>query len=152
MRRGRSRSIMGLVVVLVLSAGMAVSSALAETIYVKEGGTGSRYQTFQMINGVAIYGGFATTSNPAREDRDPDTYLTILSGDLNGDDDSGGDDSDNCYHVFYHPDGTNLDTTAILDGVSITAGNADNTDWPYSHFHGGGRISLNWFNATLFAN
>jgi hypothetical protein len=59
------------------------------------------------------YGGFATTSNPAREDRDPDRYLTILSGDLNGDDDSGGDDSDNCYHVFYHPDGTNLDTTAI---------------------------------------
>ena len=179
--------------VLVLLAGMAASSAGAETVYVKEGGTGggtswadaygdlqdaldaaagdpnqiwvaagtykpsvevggtgSRYQAFQMINGVGIYGGFAPTGDPAWEDRDPDTYITILSGDLLGNDHPATpveellDDpnrADNCYHVFYHPGGLALDPNAILEGFTITAGNAsgDGSGQPYNHtYHGGG--------------
>ena len=50
------------------------------------GGTGSRYQTFRMKNGVGIYGGFPDTGNPGWPDRDPNTYVTILSGDLDGND------------------------------------------------------------------
>ncbi|MBN1765000.1 MAG: right-handed parallel beta-helix repeat-containing protein [Sedimentisphaerales bacterium] len=91
-----------------------------------------RTATFQMKNGVGIYGGFPAEGNPGCLDRDPNIYETIFSGDLLGNDNPATpvedllDDpcrADNCYHVFYHPEGTNLDATAILDGVTITAGN-----------------------------
>ncbi|MGD9405065.1 MAG: right-handed parallel beta-helix repeat-containing protein, partial [Anaerolineae bacterium] len=86
-----------------------------------------RSATFQMANEVAIYGGFdPSTGATDWEDRDWVLHESILSGDLNGDD---GDDfanrEDNSYHVFYHPDGTNLDDTATLDGFTISGGNAD---------------------------
>ena len=94
---------------------------------VKHGGTSDRYRSFQMKNGVAIYGGFdPSVGDLAFEDRDWEANRTILSGDLNGDDEPGFEnDDDNSYHVFYHPEGTNLDSTAILDGFTITAGNAN---------------------------
>ncbi|MCP4708779.1 MAG: hypothetical protein GY869_09155, partial [Planctomycetes bacterium] len=83
-------------------------------------GIGDRGKHFRSKNMVAIYGGF-----PAGGDifanRDPEQYETILSGDIGVADDP----NDNCYHVFYHPLGTNLDTTAVLDGFTITGGNAD---------------------------
>jgi predicted outer membrane repeat protein len=85
------------------------------------GGSGSRYQTFQMKNSVEIYGGFPDTGDPNLFDRDPNVYETILSGDIGTPDDT----SDNCYHVFYHPSGTNLDASAVLDGCTITRGNAN---------------------------
>ncbi|MBN1764675.1 MAG: right-handed parallel beta-helix repeat-containing protein [Sedimentisphaerales bacterium] len=96
--------------------------------------TDSREASFQMKNGVGIYGGFAATGDPVWEDRDPDIYVTILSGDLLGNDNPATlvedlrDDpcrADNCYHIFYHPSGTNLYNTAILDGFTITGGNAN---------------------------
>src|SRR5699024_8314399 len=59
---------------------------------------------------------------------------TILSGDLG----TQVDKSDNAYHVFYHPDGMNLDETAVLDGVTITDGNADNYGGPHDESRGGG--------------
>jgi len=89
---------------------------------------------FRMKNGVEIYGGFAgtETSTALRTDYGVGgVNETILSGDLEADDDN----SNNCYHVFYHPFGTNLDNTAILDGFTITDGNA-NAAQPYNH--GGG--------------
>ena len=93
---------------------------------------GDRGSHFRMINGVEIYGGFPATGNPVWEDRDPDMYDTILSGDENG-----GSNVDACHHVFYHPAGLALDATAILDGFSITAGNS-NQEWPSPHSKGGG--------------
>jgi hypothetical protein len=42
--------------------------------------------------------------------------------------------SDNCFHVFYHPEGTDLDPNSILDGFTITGGNAENS----SPYFGGG--------------
>lgn len=82
------------------------------------GGTGSRYKSFQMKNGVTIYGGFPNTGDPNLLDRNPQLYETILSGDIGVE----GLASDNCYHVVYNQQGTNLDTTAVLDGFTITAG------------------------------
>jgi hypothetical protein len=87
-------------------------------------GIGDRGRHFRMKNGVAIHGGFPSGEGTF-ENRDPQQYKTILSGDLNNDDNGGGDNSDNCYHIFYHPYGNNLDASAILDGFTITAGNAD---------------------------
>jgi C1A family cysteine protease len=85
----------------------------------EHGGSGDGYQSFQMENGVAIYGGFDATETQ-RDDRDWKNNPAILSGDIG----APGDRSDNCYHVFYHPNGTDLDSSAVLDGFTITAGNA----------------------------
>ncbi|MCK5174624.1 MAG: hypothetical protein KAR47_14620, partial [Planctomycetes bacterium] len=90
-------------------------------------GIGNRGKHFRMINGVTIYGGFPSGGGTLA-DRDPNQYETILSGDIG----TPGAISDNCYHVFYHPDGLALDPNAILDGFTITDGNADGSgDYRY---------------------
>ena len=95
-----------------------------------------RTASFQMKNGVEIYGGFDPGAGALRfADRDWDLYKTILSGDIG----AAGDRSDNAYHVFYHPDGTNLDSSAILDGFIVRGGNA-NSVWP--HRGGGGMYNV----------
>lgn len=48
-------------------------------------GIGDRGKHFRMKNDAAIYGGFPATGDPIWEDRDPNAYVTILSGDENGD-------------------------------------------------------------------
>ena len=85
----------------------------------------SRYYHFRMINGVGIYGGFAGTETAVNQRTNfgvGESNETILSGDIGTPNDS----TDNCYHVFYHPSGIN--TTAILDGFTITKGNGDGSD------------------------
>ena len=90
-------------------------------------------------DGLKIYGGFASGDTFA--DRDPATKVTVLSGDLNGDDgpDTDGDgipDSnrgDNAYHVLVlnGGEGIGADVTAniteatVIDGVTVSGGNAD---------------------------
>jgi len=96
-----------------------------------------RSATFQLKNGVAIYGGFDPSfGDVAFEDRDWEANSSILSGDLLGDDGPGFENNEeNGYHVFYHPEGTDLDSSAILDGFTISGGNADGDD---PHNRGGG--------------
>ena len=108
----------------------------------EHGGSGDRYKSFQLKNGVAVYGGFdPTVGDVAFEDRDWANNETILSGDLNGDDGPEFENNDeNSYHVFYHPDGTDLDSTAILDGFTISGGNADGDA---DHGAGGGMYNSN---------
>lgn len=48
-------------------------------------GTGNRAATFQLVNGVAVYGGFAG-GETRLDQRDWEDHRTVLSGDLNGDD------------------------------------------------------------------
>jgi hypothetical protein len=88
---------------------------VAQGIY-KPNGSGDRNATFSLINSVAIYGGFPPGGG-VWEDRNPDVYETILSGDIG----NIGDSSDNSYHVVT---ADNVDETAILDGFTITAGNS----------------------------
>jgi hypothetical protein len=95
--------------------------------------------SFQMKNNVAIYGGFAGYEDPNTfdlADRDFDANETILSGDIGTPDVN----TDNCYHVFYHPNGLDLDGTAVLDGFTITAGYASGEG---DHQHGGGMFNEN---------
>jgi parallel beta-helix repeat protein len=83
-----------------------------------------REASFQMNNGVGIYGGFAGDEDPCSfelADRDFTTTESILSGDIG----IAGNNADNCYCVIYNRQGTTLDSNAVLDGFTITGSNAD---------------------------
>ena len=104
-------------------------------------GSGSREATFQLINGVAIKGGYAGVSTPDPDIRDVDVYETILSGDLNGDDDANFADSnsDNSYNVVT---GSGVDASAVLDGFTITQGCANGNDRSDFKVRGGGMYNV----------
>ncbi|RLB35562.1 MAG: hypothetical protein DRH12_16575 [Deltaproteobacteria bacterium] len=76
-----------------------------------------RTATFQLKNGVALYGGFAGTEI-SRDQRDWEANVTILSGDIGVEGNAG----DNSYHVVT---GSGTDATAVLDGFTVTGGNAN---------------------------
>jgi pimeloyl-ACP methyl ester carboxylesterase len=97
---------------------------VAEGIYYPDQGEeeteGNREATFQLKNGVEIYGGFKGTET-VRNERDWENNVTTLSGDIGIEDDM----SDNSLHVVI---GSNTANTAVLDGFNIVAGNAN--DYP----------------------
>jgi predicted outer membrane repeat protein len=95
------------------------------------GGSADREKHFALRNGVPVFGGFPGTGTPAMIDRNPALNLTVFSGDLG----TTGVNTDNAYHVFYHPY-TALDSSARLDGVTITGGNANGTS--NTHLNGAG--------------
>lgn len=70
-------------------------------------------QTFQLINAVAIYGGFPPGGGQWA-DRNPTIYETILNGDLNND----GQPRDLRYVVK----ASDVNETTIIDGFTITKG------------------------------
>jgi hypothetical protein len=86
-------------------------------------GSGDRRTTFQLINGVAIYGGYAGFGEAEPNERNAALYETVLSGDLNEDDGPDfANNSENSYHVVT---GSGADAAATLDGFTITGGNAN---------------------------
>lgn len=92
----------------------------------------SRENTFQLVDGVALYGGFAGGELNLAE-RDLEANPTTLSGDLNGDDEPGvggahPSKQDNCYHVV---SAGNTDANTVLDGFIITGGNANAAVFPH---------------------
>jgi predicted outer membrane repeat protein len=80
--------------------------------------TTNRSVSFALKNGVGVYGGFLGTET-SRSQRDPAANVTILSGDIG----TPGTSSDNSYHVVT-ADST-VTASAVLDGFTITGGNAD---------------------------
>jgi len=109
-----------------------------------------RTVSFQLKSGVAVYGGFAGTE-AARSGRNPAANLTILSGDLNGDDGADfANNGENSYHVVT---GSGTDSSAILDGFTIRGGNANGSSPNHS---GGGMYNLggspSLTNVTLSGN
>lgn len=117
-----------------LQSALAVASSgdeirVAQGLYKPAGASGDRAATFQLLNGVTIKGGYAGLSAPDPNIRDIDVYETILSGDLNGDDGLDfADNNENSYHVVT---GSETDSNAVLDGFTITGGNANGIS-PYS--------------------
>ena len=94
------------------SGGIVEEIWVASGTYTPDRGTGDRNATFELINDVAIYGGFPPAGGPF-ESRDPATYVTTLSGDIG----IPGENSDNSYHVVTASD---ANSAAILDGFTIT--------------------------------
>ncbi len=81
-----------------------------------------RQRSFELASNVAIYGGFNGPGDDELADRDPETNITILSGDLDDNDTANfGNRGDNSLHVVT---ADSVGTTARLDGFHIRGGSA----------------------------
>ncbi|MBN2182059.1 MAG: right-handed parallel beta-helix repeat-containing protein [Sedimentisphaerales bacterium] len=103
---------------------------VAEGIYKPDKGdlvtTGDREASFRLTDDVTVIGSHAGYGHVDPEARDFDTYTSVLSGDLNGDDSWGaGNRDDNSYHVVTAADCNSC--SMVLDGFVITGGQADGT-------------------------
>ncbi len=125
---------------------------VAEGVYYPDEGGGqsnnNRGASFALKNGVKIYGGFAGTETE-RSQRQPSTNVTVLSGDIDGDDIKDGQGvvrtatgnirGANAYHVIRN---IGVSRTAVLDGFTITAGNADAAGFTCPDSCGGGMYNI----------
>ena len=108
-------------------AGALNSAASGETFHVAQGTytptpTALRTFSFNLQSDIAIYGGYAGSADPTAPDtRNVTLYPSILSGDIG----TIGNNADNSYHVLT---ALNVNSTAIIDGFTITAGNANGAD------------------------
>jgi hypothetical protein len=90
--------------------------------------------TFTIIHDITLMGGFPDDlAGTASDDRDPALYRTVLTGDLDGDDQTDGfgvvtasDDiqGENAYHVLF----CNGVSDLVLDGITVTGGYAFGPD------------------------
>ncbi len=137
-----------------LQDALAVAQAgdaiwVAEGVYYPDVGSGqvanARTSTFALQSGVAIYGGF-TGSEESLDARANPLPPTVFSGDIDENDatdasgvvtDTAVIAGDNVYHVVT---GSGVDETAVLDGVIVTAGQADGT---VPNHQGGGMVNDN---------
>jgi len=108
---------------------------VAQGVYKPDQGAGiapkDRSATFRLKSNVTIKGGYAGLGEPAPDARNIELYHTILTGDLAGDDDAPDNPADlleeptridNSCHVVT---ATDCNQAAVLDGFTITAGNAN---------------------------
>jgi hypothetical protein len=110
------------------SAVKPVEIWVAEGIYKPDKITpGDGLSTFQLKNGVAIKGGYAGFGEADPNARDIDAYETILSGYMCF--------GEFCYNSCHVVTSIDTDETAVLDGFTITGGNAD--CWYENDFGGG---------------
>ncbi len=115
----------------------------------------TRADTFQLRVGIALYGGFAG-SETLRSQRNFTANVTILSGDLNGNDNSNVryDESTRSENSFHVVTGSGTNNTAILDGFTVRGGNANSSSYP--HYFGGGMLNLSGSptvaNVTFISN
>lgn len=119
----------------------ALTNAVSgDEIWIKTGvhypGAGSG-DSFTLKNGVALYGGFAGNETN-RDQRNWQTRLTVLSGDLEGNDltdangvvtDTANINGSNASCVIM---GGGTDNTAVLDGLAITAGDGSSGGGMYN--------------------
>ena len=108
---------------------------VAAGTYYPEDGT-DRDLAFRLRTGVALYGGFAG-DEIRRDQRDIETSVTVLSGDIGAPDDH----SDNAYHVVTGAD------DATIDGFVIEHGRADHSE--VTELQRGGGMYNNTSDTTI---
>ncbi len=107
--------------------------------------------SFTLRNNVALLGGFQGNESSSGQ-RDPETNLTYLDGDLAGDDTYGSGwnwwqynwtgAGENCGRIV---DGTGVNSSAILDGFHIVSAYGDNSPvWEY-----GGGLTIETGSPTI---
>jgi len=139
------------------SAEKPIEIRVAQGVYKPDLGSGitagDNFATFRLINGVAIYGGHAGSSESDPDQRNVDLYKSILSGDLEGNDvepeelrDLFSDPTrkENSKHVLI---GSYTDETAVLDGFTITGGNSSGASG--DDVRGGGGIGIESGSPTI---
>ncbi|MHC5112323.1 MAG: right-handed parallel beta-helix repeat-containing protein [Planctomycetota bacterium] len=105
----------------------ADASGFVEQIWIAKGTytpappNGNRLASFDLVSGVAMYGGFAGTEDSVAE-RNLTLNETILSGDLNGDDVGPLIDPSRFGNATNVVDASGVDSSTILDGVTVTGG------------------------------
>ena len=123
-----------------LQDALAVASGqceirVAQGIYRPDQGAGitpgNRDASFRLMNNVILRGGYVGLAGPDHDAWDAAAYLTILSGDLSGNDIAVAGPADllteptrdeNSRNVVT---AANCDRTAVIDGFTITGGNAN---------------------------
>jgi len=106
---------------------------------------GDRSAIFHLVNNVALRGGFAGLGAPDPDVRDITANISILSGDLAGNDGLNFSNNDeNRYHVVRAYLTTSQET--YLDGFIITSGNANYSD---PHYSGAGMVIEKDSNPTV---
>jgi len=135
---------------------------VAEGVYYPDEGSGNVgdavTSTFVMTDNVALYGGF-DASETLLSERDWRTNVTVLSGDIDGNDITDANGivlttshiiSDNAYNVV---SARGVSGTAVLDGFTITAGFANGASFSPQSYGGGmycdGKENADQCNPTL---
>jgi hypothetical protein len=94
-------------------------------------GSNARTATFAMANDLELLGGFAggATNETDKNQRNPLVNITILSGDLQQNDNPSSSTTfdDNAYHVVT---AELVDPSGVIDGFTIKAGNAQGSEVP----------------------
>jgi len=117
---------------------------VAQGVYHPAGPDGNRYETFTLVNGLVLRGGYAGVQGADPDNRDVSVYPTILSGDLNEDDKPGFlNFEENSYHIVA---GRALDSNTVLDGFVIQAGNANGRN---VHANGAGMLNRDGSNLKI---
>jgi len=117
---------------------------VAEGTYMPAAPGGPRAASFALKNDVEVYGGFAGDETEL-DQRDPAVHITILSGDLNGDDGPDFENvADNSYHILR---ADNLTESAVLDGFTVSGGNAS----AGAPDPGGGGFFI-WYSSPVIRN
>ncbi|MHC4970667.1 MAG: right-handed parallel beta-helix repeat-containing protein [Planctomycetota bacterium] len=123
------------------SGGAVTEIRVAQGVYTPDrdegdpDGSGDQDATFQLLDDVALVGGYAGIDAPDPDARDTAAYEAILSGDLAGDDGHYFEDDghsipnrwENSQHVVT---GSGTGQTAVLDGFTIACGFRDQTYEP----------------------
>jgi predicted outer membrane repeat protein len=120
---------------LAVAAAKPVEIRVAQGVYKPDQGAdvtpGDRLASFKLIDGVVLKGGYVGATSQDPNACDPERYVTVLSGDLKGDDVEVAEPNDlrwfaseptradNSLHVVI---GSGVDETAAIDGFVITAG------------------------------
>jgi len=112
---------------------------VAAGIYTPDTGVGippgEQSATFQLIDGVALKGGFAGFGEPSPKSRDFIAHRSVLSGDLGENDEAGFVNmGENSYNVVT---GSDTISTAVLEGFTISGGNAE-----IASGNGGGMLNV----------
>ena len=120
---------------------------VAEGVY-RPSTTGDENATFQLKSEVALYGGF-TGNETTRDARDWQNNVTVLTGDLAGDDSTDAKGVTRSYTDIRSTNsdtvvtGSGTDDTALLDGFTLCGGDKGSYAGSSNYYCGGGMYNEN---------